>query len=124
MVWNVNRTRLIQIGDQSIKAQLPVSPGQEDKDTPLATFNLRLSNNNLKNRLMRELLELPLQNDLTKVPEAKVPQLLIRTTRRTQLVLAFRSLEPGHIASVMQVSHELVKNVQERANLRLIRCPL
>ena len=110
MGWNVNRTRLL------IRQFDPASCMSPDKNkgTPLATFNLRLSNNNPKNHLMRELLELPLRNDLTKVPEAKVPQLLIRTTRRTQLVLAFRSLEPGHIASVMQVSHELVKNVQEK----------
>ena len=94
MGWNVNRTRLIQIGDQSIKAQLPVSPGQEDKDTPLATFNLRLSNNNLKNHLMRELLELPLQNDLTKVPEAKGPAAIGMNNTAHTIVLAFRSLEP------------------------------
>ena len=67
---------------------------------------------------------LPLQNNLTNVPEAKVPQLWIRTTRRTQDVFGVQVARTAIIATVMQVSRELVKNVQEMANLRLIRCPL
>ena len=114
----INRTRRIQF--------LVALPGERQITLPTFSDILGLSNNDPECHLRRQLLELPLQNDLTKVPETKVPAAI--GYYDTAHTMKSRLLRSGHLihshsysqAGITWISEE---HARKRANLRLIRLP-
>ena len=68
--------------------------------------------------------KLPLRTDLTNQFQRRESRsYMVRTTRRAHNCFGVQAARTITHSYSMQVSHELLTNVQERANLRLIRLP-
>ena len=81
-----------------------MSPSARDKDNSLTTYRSQDYLTTISRSSDALAVGLPLQNNLTKVPEAKVPAAMDDMAMHSLLGVFALMLEPSNIASVVHVS--------------------